>query len=196
MEQSTIEKSKREEIVCAATRLFQQRGYHATSVKEIAEAAGILKGSIYHHINSKEELLFEITMKGIQPAIAQLEKVVNDPDLDATTKLKKALAIQIGTLTNYFDEMTIFLREKNFLSGKRKELYWKSRRQYEYLFRFLIDEGIQKGEFAPFSTKYTTLAIFGMTNWITEWYKPRGEEEMKEILQEFSRMILRMMSPE
>jgi len=195
MEQEINDLPRREEIVRAATRLFRQKGYHATSVKEIAEAAGLLKGSIYHYIKSKEELLFEITMKGIQPAIARLEKIIADPDLSYLEKLKAALAIQIGTLTEYIDEMTIFLREKNFLSGERQEIYWKSRRYYESLFRNLIDEGIRKGEFAPFSAKYATLAIFGMTNWITEWYKPRGKEAMTEILNEFSRMILKMMTP-
>ena len=181
---------RRDELLFAAARLFSERGYHGTSMQHLAEAMGILRGSLYAHIESKEDLLFDIVDRGADRFITRMEEVLA---LDTTPEEKVRLAIKahIETVAEHMEASTVFLNDWNFLSENRKAEIQAKRDLYESLLREIIEEGIEWETFPEdLDPKYAALLILSTVNWIYQWYRPDGPLQPADIADTFSKMIL------
>src|SRR5262245_6035241 len=105
--------SRRSELTRQAARLFAEKGYHGTSVGDLAEAMGVQKGSLYAHITSKSDLLWEVTRDGAAAFHAALDAV--DDDLPATEKIRLGLRAHLGVVSEQLDIATVFVREWRYL---------------------------------------------------------------------------------
>jgi AcrR family transcriptional regulator len=110
--------ARREQILEQAARLFSRRGYHATSMRDIGEATGMLAGSLYAHIASKEELLYEIVMQAAEQFLGGLE-TVRSSDLGPEEKLRRAIRAHIEVVAGNVDEARVFHHEWKALTGNR-----------------------------------------------------------------------------
>jgi len=180
-------------ILAEAARLFCEKGYHATSMEDLAAAVGIKKGSLYYYIESKEQLLLEIAELIPPRFIANVRALLEDTQLTAEQKIRTAIMRHLelfGTETGLIWSR-VFLREYRALPDQHRRKLLEQRRQYEKVFRRLITEGVERGEFAPVDVTMVTRAILGMCNWAIEWYSPQGKHSAKEIASIFSDLVLK-----
>lgn len=174
---STVTKSaprtREDEILAAAARIFREKGYHATSVRDIAEAVGLLKGSLYHYIRSKEELLARLFEGALEGTVRELE-AIRAREARPRERLEAMVHAYVISLTTNLDAVGLFLREWRSLPAPELARVRGQRRAMRRLFEDVIGEGARRGEFSVSDPKIATLAILGMCNWLYEWYRPRG----------------------
>src|ERR1041384_2531006 len=127
---------RREELTRIAARLFAERGYQGTSLADLAEELGVQKPSLYHHIASKEDLLWEVAWEGAQAFHAALDSV--PPAAPATERIRLALRAHLGVVAGQLDVATVFVREWRHLAGERPERFLAERRRYEERIRDLF----------------------------------------------------------
>jgi AcrR family transcriptional regulator len=186
--------NRREEIVQAAARLFREFGFHGTSIQDIAEAVGLPKGGLYHHIESKEELLYEITTRGIRLVLPALREIRGSKD-PPQAKFRRAVYTNVLHLATYRDFVSVFLQERRALSPEHYKEYIGYRDEVEQIFKDIIAEGIRQGVFRDVNVKLMTFAVLGMCSWVTQWYRPDGEcraEEIAALFAEAAECMLRV----
>lgn len=180
-------------IRAEAARLFCEKGYHATSMEDLAAAVGIKKGSLYYYIESKEQLLLEIAELIPPRFIANVTALLEDTQLTAEQKVRTAIARHLELLETEagLAWSRIFLLEYRPLPEEHRRKLVEQKRNYENAFRRLIAEGVERGEFAQVDVAMVTRAILGMCNWAIEWYSPGGKLTGKQIASVFSGLILK-----
>lgn len=163
--------ARREELTRAAARLFAERGYQGTSLADLADALGMQKPSLYHHIESKEDLLWDVAQEGAAAFHAALDGV--PADLPATERIRLALAAHLGVVAGQLDVATVFVREWRFLSGERQEEFVAERRRYEQRIRDLFREGVEGSELRTDLDIATAALLFlSAANWAYTWLRP------------------------
>nr|WP_222132116.1 TetR/AcrR family transcriptional regulator [Pseudonocardia sp. C8] len=182
-------------MVRAATELFAERGFDATSVQDVVEAAGVTKGAMYHYFASKEDLLFAIYAPVLAMQTARLEKVVSEPDA-VERRLHDAAADVVTTSIENLAPSTVFFRSLHHLGEEQQRALRRDRRRYHEMFRGLIEDGQAAGIFrrevsADLSTQY----FFGAVHHLPFWYRPDGRLEPREIGAEFADMLLAALRP-
>jgi AcrR family transcriptional regulator len=176
----------REAIIAAAARVFQTKGYHAASVQDVADAVGILKGSLYHHFESKEELLYLI----VKEPRARLYKTVADivaGDAPAGQKLRRAILAHLEAFDQHYPHLFVYLRERE----EMKRRFRGAPKEYERYWQQILREGVKSGEFrADLDVEVVSYGLLGMVNWLYKWYDPRGRLSVREIAAQLSTMAL------
>lgn len=180
-------------ILTEAARLFCEKGYHATSMEDLAAAVGIKKGSLYYYIESKEQLLLEIAELIPPKFIAGVVTLLEDTQLTAEQKVRTAIMrhLELFRTETGLTWSRVFLREYRALPSEHRRKFLEQRQQYENVLRRLIAEGVERGEFAQVDVAMVTRAILGMCNWAIEWYSPNGKLSTEEIASIFSDLILK-----
>jgi AcrR family transcriptional regulator len=180
---------KDEEIFSEAVRIFKQKGYHATSMRNIADAVGLQKGSLYHYISSKEELLFKIFERGTGALTRRLEEIIASAD-SPTEKLHRAIEAHLIQLCDQLDIFTVYLTEQRTLVGRHHTKVRAEGERHARLLEQIIQQGIASGDFRAVDSKMTAHAILGMCNWLYQWYSPSGRLTPQEIAEIFSDLII------
>lgn len=160
--------STRDRLSEEAARLFAERGYHGTSIADLADALGIRKSSVYSHIGGKEDLLAEIALAGADAFHAALDAIPGD--LSAGERLERALRAHLAVVDRQLDVATVWLQEWRFLTGAPLERFLAERRRYEQRIRGLLQEGVRAGELrADLDVEHATLAYLSLGNWAYTW---------------------------
>src|SRR6266498_5059635 len=133
--------ARRSELTREAAKLFARKGYHGTSIGDIADALGVQKGSLYAHIASKEDLLYETMREGANAFHASLDEIPED--LPATEKIRLALRGHLRVVAEQLDVATVFVREWRYLEGARRDEIVAERHRYEDRVRALFREGVE-----------------------------------------------------
>ncbi|HLN63309.1 MAG TPA: TetR/AcrR family transcriptional regulator [Symbiobacteriaceae bacterium] len=172
--------NKQADIVAAAVQLFHQKGFHATSMQEIADAVGLQKGSLYHYISSKEELLAVIIQGVIDQYNARLE-AVSALDLPVRQRLELAVRNHLQGIADNVAMLTIFLRESYALNSAQQSLIGAATARYNRMFEELYQEGVSTGEFRPRDPRLVTRTLLGACNWFHRWFRPEGAQSVEEL---------------
>jgi AcrR family transcriptional regulator len=172
----------REDILRAAAQVFRQSGFHGTTVQQIADVVGLQKGSLYHHISSKEELLYEVVMAGLTQLGERLEAVVNSC-LPPAEKLRQLVETHIRYAAENLDIATVVLFEHRAMLGLPawRDEYVLRRDFFESQFRTAIQEGVDRGDLCDVDVPIVTQALLGAHNWLVMWYRPEGRLSPQEI---------------
>src|SRR5947208_6261654 len=172
--------TRRDELTRQAARLFAQKGYHGTSIGEIAEALGVQKGSLYAHIESKQDLLYETMAEGARAFHAGLDSIPDE--LPATDKIRLALRSHLRVVADQLDVATVFVQEWRYLEGDRREEIVAERRRYEERFRALFREGRELGELRTDLDEATAaVPALSAVNWAYTWLQPgRPTDELAD----------------
>jgi len=185
----------REQLKCAAARLFREQGFHGTSVAEIATAAWITKSSLYHHFESKQALLAEIltdTASRVTPTV----EAIASADLPAAERLRAAARSHVVELIHDQDKVACFVEEGRFLESGYRDAFVAARDRYEQSFRRILDDGVRSGEFRPMSVSLASLAVLGMCNSVVHWYQPSGHLDVDTVAEQFADLAVRSMLSE
>ena len=179
--------ARRSELTREAARLFAEKGYHGTSIGDLAEAMGVQKGSLYAHIESKQDLLYETMRDGAAAFHAALDAIPDE--LPATEKIRLALRAHLGVVAEQLDVATVFIREWRYLDGERREEFVAERRRYEERFRALFREGRELGELrTDLDDATAALLALSAANWAYTWLRPGGETD--ELADRFTALLL------
>ena len=179
--------STRERLSEHAARLFAERGYHGTSVSDLASALGIQKASVYAHIKGKEDLLAEIALAGAQAFHKALDEVPEDsPPLE---RLRLALLAHLGVVARQLDVATVWLQEWRYLDGEARERFLRDRRRYERRVSGFFEDAVAAGDLrTDLDVKYATLAFLSLGNWAYTWMTPRTR--VKDVADAFWGLLL------
>ena len=172
--------ARRTELTRAAARLFAQKGYHGTSIGDLADALGVQKGSLYAHINSKQDLLYETMAEGARAFHAGLDAIPDDAP--ATEKIRLALRSHLRVVTDQLDVATVFVQEWRYLEGEPRDEIVAERRRYEERIRALFREGRDLGELrSDLDDATAALLALSAANWAYTWLRPgAGTDELAD----------------
>ena len=172
--------SRRSELTRQAARLFAEKGYHGTSVGDLAEALGVQKGSLYAHIASKEDLLYETMREGADAFHAALDAIPDDAP--AGERIRLALRAHLRVVTERLDLATVFVSEWRYLEGERRDEIVAERRRYEERIRELFREGRELSELrADLDETAAALLLLSAANWAYTWLQPgRDTDEIAD----------------
>jgi AcrR family transcriptional regulator len=180
---------RRAGILQAAAQIFRKKGYHATSMQDIADAVKLQKASLYHHVESKQEILFSILEQALDLLIGDMRAVV-DSDLSPEEKLRLAMQVYMGRLTGDADLATVLLLEYRSLEKKLRSRHAVRRDRYESLWRKIVEEGVEQGVFRQVDISIASFAIMGVQNWMVTWYQEGGRLTALELSDHFSELFL------
>lgn len=179
----------RERILLESARVFNRRGYHGTTLDDIARALGVTKAALYYHVKSKEELLFECHEIAHDIGIEGLHRApLSNTSQDE--QLRIALAYYIEGVTDHLKGVVLLL-EEGALSPAHHRRILERRDEYERVLRKIIRDGIAAGVFVPCDPKVVGFAIMGAMNSIPKWYSHTGSRSPKDIAETYSSYLVR-----
>lgn len=180
----------RERIRDAAIRLFGERGYPVIGMRDLSEAVGILPGSLYAHISSKEDLLLDIVVSGITAFIDVIQPVV-DSDLPPDQKMREAIRAHLGVLAQQVEQTRVTFHQWQYLGAENRGKALEVRQTYEDLFVQIIDEGVASKAFRGSGHhRLPVLMIAGILGSATEWYRPEGRNSAQEMADAIADQVL------
>ena len=172
--------TRREELTREAARLFAERGFHGTSMGDLADALGVQKGSLYSLTGSKQELLFATMREGATAFHAALDAVPDDAA--AVERIRLALRGHLRVVAEQIDVATVFTREWRYLEGDYRDEILDERRRYEERWRALFREGVESGGLrTDLDGGAATLLVLSAANWAYTWLTPgRDTDELAD----------------
>jgi TetR/AcrR family transcriptional regulator, cholesterol catabolism regulator len=179
--------ARRTELTRAAARLFAEKGYHGTSTADLAEALGVQKGSLYSHIESKADLLWEVAREGAEAFHAALDALPDEGP--SVQRIRLAVRAHLRVVSEQLDVATVFTREWRYLEGERRERFLAERRRYEERFRALFREGRDRGDLrTDLDDATATLLALSAVNWAYTWLRPGAPTD--ELADRFTALLL------
>lgn len=191
----TAAPARQDQVRAAALRLFKEKGYHATSMRDIAEAVGINKGSLYSYIKSKEDLLVPVFEQAQGVLLRQIQHIATDTSLSPTERLKRAIHAHVVAVADNLDVLTVYLSEWRQLATESLATNRHQREGYADLFHQILRDGIASGEFRPMDTRIVMLGMIGMCNYLFRWYRPEGRLTPDQIADELIELVIRGVVP-
>src|SRR3954465_15821400 len=180
----------RQEILRAAARLFQQQGYDATSMNDVAAALKLSKGGLYHHFQSKEEILFNLmnhAMDITQERVIDGVREIVDPEERLRALIRRHMEVVLSVRDR---EITVMLHENHPLPPAQRKRINARKKDYVHFVESVIAEAQSvrgsKGEVSP---RAAAFALLGMINWIYQWYRPEGNLQANNLVPQFTDMV-------
>jgi AcrR family transcriptional regulator len=195
---------KLELILRAAARIFAEKSYHSTSMRDISRTTGVSLAGLYHYCKSKEELLFLIQDHCFARLLEQLEARVEGTN-DPFEKLRIFIDNHLSFFAANMSEMKVLSHEAESLAGDLHRHVSTRKRQYTRAARRVLTEVQQaangsghplgrprslKPSAKPVDITVSTYALFGMMNWIYNWYDPRGKLSVSQLVDNITRLFL------
>ena len=179
----------RQQILEAAAQIFSQKGYHATSMQDIASAVDLKKASLYHHISSKQEILLALLDQALDLVIAQVNEALSI-DAPYPEKLRRAMRTYLETLAANRELSAVLLFEYRSLESQGFRQHSIRRDRFERLWRDQIQSGVEAGVFQCHAPAQVARALLGMMNWTITWYRPEGPSSPQEIADQYAGMLI------
>ncbi|MCM3921153.1 TetR/AcrR family transcriptional regulator [Frankia sp. AiPs1] len=188
--QPTDRRNREAEILQAALEIFARKGYAAASIQDVADAVGVLKGSLYHYIDSKEDLLFQI----FDNAHVDAERLMTELDaleVDAVERLRSYLERSVSNTLQNLELQTLYFRDWRNLTGERRKKLVERRRQYDHYLRGLITKAYESlGIESTVNQRYVSSFVIGGTNWVADWYRSDGDDSPDEVARSYAQLAM------
>jgi AcrR family transcriptional regulator len=174
---------RRSEILHSALRAFRERGYHDTTLDDIAERLGVRRTALYHYFPDKEAILHACHLE----ALEDLKRILREARRydTAAQRLSHVIREHVRVMTDTLEGSPLGIEVTAFSPGHRGSIV-AARDRYERAIREIIAEGIRSGEFRPVDPKVATFAVLGAINWIARWYRPEGAVDAPSLGQQFA----------
>jgi AcrR family transcriptional regulator len=185
-------RNRDEEVLAAAIEIFHDKGYASASIQDVADRVGVLKGSLYHYIDSKEELLARIFEESDTQSFALMERV-QELDIPAVERLREfARQWSLWYLENV-ERASLYFNEWKHLSGKRLTRVIAKRHEYEARVAAIIEDVKRDGDADPeLDTRYACFFLLSAINGLPVWYKRRGRDNAEHIAEAYANMTVAM----
>lgn len=171
---TAVPRNSREDVIRAAGRLFAERGYHGTSMRDVGRQLGLHGSSLYSHVTSKEDLLVDVVFRGAALFDAAASRAIESGG-DPSVRLAGLISGHVDVVVDNLDVARTFLNEARALGAERRREVVAARDRYEGAFRQVIEEGRDDGTFAAgVDPKLAAIAVLSILNAIDRWYRPDG----------------------
>ncbi|NOT77221.1 MAG: TetR/AcrR family transcriptional regulator [Cyclobacteriaceae bacterium] len=182
--------TRKEQIFRKAAELFREKGYAASSMRDLAQKLGIEAASLYSHIKSKEEILqslcFDMATE-FRKALDEVEKQKGP----ASEKLRKGITAHVAVMARDLTASAVFMNEHRHLSQPYLREFLLLRINYINRFKEIIEEGIDSGEFKEnIDKKLAVMTLFSSLNWMPQWYDPESNIVPESLGQQLSDMLV------
>jgi AcrR family transcriptional regulator len=189
-EKRRVRRNRMPDVIDAGIDVFWHKGYTAASMQDVADVVGVTKGSVYHYIDSKEDLLFRIFDEAHREA-EQLMTEVNGMNGSPLTRLRIYLERHVEQFLQRPERTSLYFRDWRYLTEKRHETVVEQRRAYESFVRGLISEAQSDGELDPtLNVRYAALFIVGAINYVAEWFRRDGRDSAAIIAKTHAAMAI------
>lgn len=177
------------DIVNIAGKLFSERGYHGTSMRDLAKVLDVRGATLYSHVESKEQVLWEIVNRAADEFIAQAQAVPEH----ATPEQRMRLLVRghLDVIARELPYATVFFHEWQFLESPLREKIKARRDEYERHFRRVVEAGIEQGCFQVEDARLATLFILSALNGTYQWFRPDGTLTIEQLAEQYSVLIMR-----
>jgi AcrR family transcriptional regulator len=180
--------TRKDVIISKAARLFREKGYSASSMRDLAEEVGVEAASLYNHINSKSEILQEICFKVANKFMSHIEAIDNSP-INSIAKIEAVLRFHVQQMIHHYEEVYVSDREWKHLVDPYMSNYQNQRRTYRQRMAQMIENGIQKGEIKSIDAPTAVLIMLHAVSGIESWHRSK-KKISGELLEENMLMIL------
>jgi AcrR family transcriptional regulator len=177
------------EVREAALTLFAERGYHGTSMRDIAEAIGLRAPALYNHVGSKQEILKEIVLGTMEQLFAEHEAAVAGV-ADVAEQLRRAVEAHVRYAVTHRREVLVNQRDVLSLEEKSRALLVDRRNEYEGLFRKIVERGVGEDRFGAASARMASYSILDMGNGVAGWFREDGPLSGEEVAAHYGEIAL------
>lgn len=177
------------EIRAVALDQFYKHGFQATTLRDIASRVGIQVGSLYNHIKSKGDLLYDIMETIMLALLEDQRQVAQEPDV--VERMRLLVYHHVRFHGERAKEVFIGNSELRSLNRAQRTRIVALRHDYEEMFQKELEDGIRQGKFLPVDVQVTSFGILAMTTWVSSWYSARGRLSLEEIAEIYSDLVLR-----
>jgi len=179
----------RDDILNAAAHEFSQKGFHAASMQDIAQAVNLQKASLYHHIDSKQEILLALLDQALDMLTEHIQTVIDQP-MPITIKLREVMRLYLADMLEHRDLASVLLLEYRSLRDEYRARHILRRDRFEGLWRDMIQEGVDAGVFNSTDPGVASRALLGVMNWTITWYHPEGVLTPRQIADQYADLFL------
>lgn len=185
-----------EELRTVAARLFRGQGYDATSMQDIADEMGILKGSVYHYVRTKEDLLWMVVESPLRDLVREAEKILTDESIPLGDRMMKGMEEHARSFEIDYPYMFVIVAETgDALAPARRRAFLELQSRYTAIWEHALEAGIKDGVLrADLEVHTVCQAIFGMLNWMFRWFKPEQSLSATEVASTFGAILLQGIS--
>lgn len=183
---------KKEDILRSASLVISRKGFHNTTMEDIAAELLMTKGSLYYYFKNKEEILYRCHDLILSDAMEKMENIYVE-EIVSVEKMRNAIKVHLDIAIQEKEIFNLISKPEQIFSSEHIDSIIRKRDKYAGYFDKIIDQGVEKGEFFLKQKKMARMIILGATNWIQVWYSPEGEfskEEIEEIYAEYLLKIL------
>jgi len=183
----------REEILQRASLLFYERGYGATSIRDIAEAVGLSSSTMYHHFASKQDVLYAIVSRFMSDFVDATVPVLRDEALSPAERIRRVIRVHIEFSDDRRPELLIGNPIRYALDLTQREHATALQIAYHDAVRDTIAEGCRAGDFQVADVSIATMAVLDMLNGIREWFSPAGRLSRAELIERYTGLVFTML---
>jgi AcrR family transcriptional regulator len=182
--------ARRDEIVDLAANLFATKGYTATGIRDIGDAAQLARGALYYYIDSKESLLGDIHDRIMVPLLEQAHSIAG-LRISAAARLRLISEVVLREIIEHNDHIWVVLHENRALTGERRADYEKKHAEFQNVLVGLLSAGVDSGEFVIDDPRVTMLAFMGMHNYTCQWAHSAGPLDLASLSQQYCDLFFR-----
>jgi AcrR family transcriptional regulator len=186
--------TRKDQILDAAERLFSERGYHATTMREIARELQIEGGSLYAHINGKHDLLNAIVLRGSEQFLSAARATLAEGG-PAREQLLRFMRRHLAIVAESAPRAVVHFHEWRHLGAPQQAEIRARRDVYEGILRQIIRAGVERGEFAAADERAIGLHVLSLLNWTYQWYSPGGTWSADDLAGQFFDLLMHGLQP-
>ena len=180
--------AKRNAVLTTAAQMFNERGFHATSLDDIAARLNVTKPTLYYYVKNKDEILLECVKKGLHMTLDGIE-ASRAAGGNAIDQLRACMRVYADIVTQPFGMCLIRVGDEEVPEPSRTELR-RLKSEIDHAFRRLVEQGVQEGVLAPCDPKMAAFVIAGGLSWIGRWYQPQGAYSADQIIEQCTQLLL------
>jgi TetR/AcrR family transcriptional regulator, cholesterol catabolism regulator len=182
------------ELIDVAARVFHAKGYDGSTIQDIADELGILKGSVYYYVKSKDDLLFSVINRVHEAALENVSDFPHD-DLPPLEDIRQFVERHVLHSVDDIIGATVFFRDFRSLTRERRRTVLADRESYTNVLVNLINRAIDEGYGrTDLDVRTIYLAILGMTNWVYQWYRPNGGIAVEDLARNFAQLSVELVA--
>lgn len=182
---------KKEEILQSALGLLAEKGYHGTTMEDIASHLLMTKGAIYYYFKDKQDLVYQSQVKILEQSIANFEQV-KQMDLTSPEKLAKIITVHTEYLVGDKAGFELMVNPNEIFSEEQLKEILRLRDEYAACYDNLLAQGVEEGYFSLDDVKIVRNLLLGAMNWVTQWYSPHGNMDKTEFAKTITNYIMRI----
>ncbi|MGB6113595.1 MAG: TetR/AcrR family transcriptional regulator [Comamonas sp.] len=174
--------AKRNAVLTTAARMFNERGFHATSLDDIAASLNVTKPTLYYYVKNKDEILLACVNKGLRMTLDGIE-ASRQAGGNALDQLRACMQVYAEIVVQPFGMCLIRVGDEEVPEPSRTELR-RMKSEIDLAFRRLVARGVEEGSIAPCDPKIMAFVIAGALSWIGRWYQPEGSYSAQQVIEQ------------